>query len=69
MVDIAVEQETPITALCASQTMDPSMKEIRLTEQDWQVLKDTQKLFAIFVKPTIQLQAPEYPALNFAVPL
>ena len=69
MVDIAVEQETPITALCASQTMDPSMKEIRLTEQDWQVLKDTQKLFAIFVKPTIQLQASEYPTLNFVIPL
>jgi hypothetical protein len=34
MINIACSQETPITAVCASQTIDLSVREIMLTQKD-----------------------------------
>ncbi|KFZ19521.1 hypothetical protein V501_00632 [Pseudogymnoascus sp. VKM F-4519 (FW-2642)] len=60
--------EVPITALCASQQLDISMRDIALTATDWATLHDLLKLFYIFVRPTEKLQGSSYPTLNYAVP-
>ena len=69
MLDTAIKLRVPITALCASQTMDVSMKDIALTTADWQLLEDLREFFLIFVKPATKLQSSVYPSLNMALPL
>ena len=69
MVSTSLKLRLPITALCASQQMDPSMRDIQLTSEDWAILEKLKRLFEIFVKPSTLLQATDYPTLNMAVPL
>ncbi|KFY49456.1 hypothetical protein V495_00589 [Pseudogymnoascus sp. VKM F-4514 (FW-929)] len=64
MIDIALKLQVPITALCASQQLDISMRDIALTA----TLYDLVKLFYIFVYLTEKLQGSSYPTLNYAVP-
>jgi hypothetical protein len=61
-------QESPITAVCASQTIDLSVREIMLTQGDWLILHKLHEFFMIFVHPTKKLQASRYPTLNYAIP-
>ena len=68
MLDTAICLREPITALCASQVLDMSMRTIQLTTKDWEILLQLQRLFAIFVKPSTKLQAHQYPTLNMAIP-
>jgi hypothetical protein len=68
MIDIALKLQVPITALCASQQLDISMRDIALTTIDWATLHDLLKLFYIFIRPTEKLQGSSYPTLNYAVP-
>lgn len=67
MLVAAIELRAPITAHCASQSLDLSMRQIQLTEKDWDVLVDLEQLFKIFVKPTRQMQASNYPALSAVI--
>ena len=67
MIDIALKLQAPITALCASQQLDISMRNIALTAIDQATLHDLLKLFYIFVCPTEKLQGSSYPTLNYAV--
>ncbi|KFY91845.1 hypothetical protein V500_04432 [Pseudogymnoascus sp. VKM F-4518 (FW-2643)] len=60
--------QVPITALCVSQQLDTSMRDIALTTVDWATLHDLLKLFYIFIRPTEKLQGSSYPTLNYAVP-
>jgi hypothetical protein len=68
MIDIALKLQVPITALCASQQLDISMRNIALIAIDWATLHDLLKLFHIFVRLTEKLQGSSYPTLNYAVP-
>jgi hypothetical protein len=68
MVSTAIKLQTPITAICATQQMDMSMRDIALTPEDWNTLHALQNFFYIFVKPSQKLQASLYPTLNFAIP-
>jgi hypothetical protein len=68
MINIAVIQESPITAVCASQTIDLSVRESMLTQKDWSILHKLHEFFMIFVHPTRKLQGTKYPTLNYAIP-
>ncbi|KFY94740.1 hypothetical protein V498_03750, partial [Pseudogymnoascus sp. VKM F-4517 (FW-2822)] len=68
MVSAVIKLQTPITAICATQQMDLSMRDIALTPEDWITLHALQNFFYIFVKPSQKLQASVYPTLNFAIP-
>ena len=57
MLNTAIKLRIPITAVCATQQMDPSMKDIALTQEDWVTLNALQDFFYIFVKPSQKLQA------------
>ena len=56
MLENALKLEQPINALCASQTMDLSMRNIIITSIEWQVLHGLKAFFKIFVKPAEQVQ-------------
>lgn len=68
MINTALKLQSPITALCASQQLDPSMRDISLSSTDWMILHSLLQLFNIFVRPTEKLQAASYPTLNIAIP-
>ncbi|KFZ18867.1 hypothetical protein V501_00969, partial [Pseudogymnoascus sp. VKM F-4519 (FW-2642)] len=68
MVSTAIKLQTPIAAICATQQMDMSMRDIALTPEDWNILHALQNFFYIFVKPSQKLQASSYLTLNFAIP-
>lgn len=68
MLENALKLEQPINALCASQTMDLSMRNIIITSIEWQVLHGLRAFFKIFVKPAEQVQADSYPTLNVCIP-
>jgi hypothetical protein len=68
MISIACTQESPITAVCASQTIDLSIREIMLTQTNWAILHKLHEFFLIFVHPTKKLQAARYPTLNYVIP-
>ena len=68
MLSKALKLQGPITALCASQRFDLAVKEIELSASDWTHLHDLVGFFQIFVRPSTQLQAEEYPTLNKVIP-
>ncbi|KFY06197.1 hypothetical protein V491_08791, partial [Pseudogymnoascus sp. VKM F-3775] len=68
MLENALKLEQPINALCASQTMDLSMRDIIITSIEWQVLHGLKAFLKIFVKPAEQVQADNYPTLNVCIP-
>jgi hypothetical protein len=68
MLHKALKLQGPITAHCASQQLDKSIKDLELTVSDWSHLHDLLAFFKIFVRPSKQLQAEEYPTLNKAIP-
>jgi hypothetical protein len=68
MINIACLQEGPITAVCASQTIDRSVQDIILNRTDWVILHKLLEFFAIFVHATKKLQASHYPSMNYAIP-
>jgi hypothetical protein len=68
MIGIACSQESPITAVCASQTIDMSVRDIMLNQSDWAILHKLHEFFQIFVHPTKKLQASVYPTLNYVIP-
>jgi hypothetical protein len=68
MISIASSQESPITAVCASQTIDLSVRDIMLNQSDWVILHKLHEFFQIFVHPTKKLQASMYPTLNYVIP-
>lgn len=68
MLTAALKLRAPITAHCASQSLDVSMRHIRLTDADWDILESLQQFFHIFVKPTTQMQAVAYPTLSSVIP-
>ena len=55
MINVAYMQESPITAVCASQTIDLSVRDIMLTQNDWTILHKLHKFFLIFIHPTKKL--------------
>ena len=69
MLDAALKLRTSITALCATQQLNSSIHDISLSQTDWNVFVTVQRLFTIFARPTIKLQADKYPTLNIAIPL
>jgi hypothetical protein len=68
MLENALKLKQPINALCASQTMDLSMRNIIITLIEWQVLHGLRAFFKIFVKPAEQVQADSYLTLNVCIP-
>jgi hypothetical protein len=68
MLKTALKLQIPITAICATQEMDISMRDIALMPEDWQMLRSLEAFFLIFVSPSQKLQASQYPTLNFAIP-
>ena len=69
MLEGALKLRVPITAVCTTQQLDMSMKDIALTAEDWVTIKSLELLFLIFLKPSRRLQSDSYPTLNFAIPL
>jgi hypothetical protein len=67
MIYYAYTQEEAINAVCASQTIDISVREIKLTYKDWIIIYHLLKLFKIFVYTTKKLQASTYPTMNYAI--
>jgi hypothetical protein len=68
MINVACMQESLITAVYASQTLDLSVREIMLTQNDWVILHKLHEFFMIFVRSTKKLQAARYPTLNYVIP-
>ena len=68
MINVACMQESPIMAVCASQTIDLSVRDIMLSQNDWTILHKLNEFFMIFVHPTKKLQASQYPTLNYVIP-
>jgi hypothetical protein len=68
MLSIAYSQEAPITAVCTTQQIDISVRDIMLTPQDWELLQEIIDLFEIFVHPSRKLQGSTYPTLNYTIP-
>jgi hypothetical protein len=67
MVYHACIQEEAINAVCASQTIDLSVRDIMLTHEDWTIINCLFKLFEIFVHSTKKLQSSTYPTMNYAI--
>ena len=67
MIYYACTQEEAINAVYASQTIDISVHEIKLTYKDWIIIHYLLKLFEIFVYVTKKLQASTYPTMNYAI--
>ena len=68
MADTFIKLKVPIMALCASQNLDPSMRDILLTNADWAILEKLRQLFEIFVKPSTVLQGDVYPTMSITIP-
>lgn len=68
MLQNVLNLQEPITAHCASQRLDLSMKTIISSHEDWKTLKQLRDLFNIFVATSTQLQADNCPTLNHVVP-
>ena len=68
MIRKACVLKVPITAVCATQTLDQSVKLLILTPSDWTLLDEVLQFFKIFVRPTRLLQGSTYPTLNYAIP-
>src|SRR5450432_3574342 len=60
--------QIPITAVCAVQDYDNSVRALILTQADWAILDNIQKLFVIFVRPSQKLQGKVYPTMSYALP-
>lgn len=69
MLETAIKLRIPITAVCSTQKLDISMKDIALTSNDWAIIEALERLFLIFLKPSRRLQSDSYPTLNFTIPL
>ena len=69
MLEAAIKLRIPITAVCSTQKLDISMKDIALTSNDWAIIEALERLFLVFLKPSRQLQSDSYPTLNFTIPL
>ena len=67
MLETTLILKSAITALCASQVLDLSMKNIQLTPEDWNIPGKLRRLFAVFTKPSAKLQGKTYPTLSMAV--
>lgn len=68
MLESAIKLQVPITAICASQQWDISMRDIALNANDWSTIKELELFFVIFLRPSQKLQASTYPTLNYAIP-
>lgn len=68
MIKIACSLQAPITAVCATQEFDLSVKQLMLSATDWLLLNSLLKLFIIFVHPSKKLQGNIYPTMNYAIP-
>ncbi len=68
MLQVAIKAPTSIAAHCATQKLDSSMRALQLNEEDMDILEQIERVFTIFVRPTIRIQADKYPILNSAVP-
>lgn len=68
MLQNALLMEAPITALCASQTLDTSMRDIQITSKEWELLHALTDFFEIFKRISEKVQADGYPTLNYCVP-
>ncbi|KFY67389.1 hypothetical protein V496_01580 [Pseudogymnoascus sp. VKM F-4515 (FW-2607)] len=69
MLETALKLRIPITAVCSTQKLDLSMKDISLTTDDWAIIKALERLFLVFLKPLRRLQSDSFPTLNFTIPL
>ena len=68
MIKGACNLQIPITAVCAIQDYDISVRALMLTQADWAILDNIQRLFTIFVRPSQKLQGKVYPTMNYAIP-
>jgi hypothetical protein len=68
MLESAIKLRVPITAICASQQLDISMRDIALNADDWSTIQALELFFLIFLSPSQKLQASTYPTLNYAIP-
>ena len=55
MLETAIKLRIPITAVCSTQKLDISMKDISLTTDDWAIIKALERLFLVFLKPLRRL--------------
>jgi hypothetical protein len=60
MIKRACDLRVPIQSVCAVQDLDLSVKALELTLNDWQILNQMLKIFAIFVRPSKKLQGEKY---------
>jgi hypothetical protein len=56
MLIAAINLQVPITAICATQQMDISIRDITLTLEDWSMLKGLKDFFLIFVSLSQKMQ-------------
>jgi hypothetical protein len=68
MLEHALAMEAPITALCASQTLDISMRDIIISTKEWELLHNLEDFFKIFKRASEKVQADGYPTLNYCLP-
>jgi hypothetical protein len=69
MLETALKLRILITAVCSTQKLDISMKDISLTANDWAIIEALKRLFLVFLKPSRRLQSDTFPTLNFTIPL
>ena len=55
MLETAIKLRIPITAVCSTQKLDISMKDIILTSNDWTIIEALERLFLVFLKPSRRL--------------
>jgi hypothetical protein len=67
MLEAALALQTPIIAVCATQTLDISMPDVCLTGPDWLQLAELQE-FLIFFRPSEKMQGSAFPTLNYVIP-
>src|SRR5256885_2113763 len=67
MLNIARQQEVPIIAVCATQQIDMSVREVIPIQDDWGILRQLLKFLENFTQATKRLQATTYPTLNYAI--
>lgn len=68
MLALAIKQRPAINAVCVTQQLDISVKDIYLTEIDWAQIQEIASFFKMFVSTTKKMQSTSSPTLNEVIP-
>ena len=69
MLSSFLHLRVPIIAVLATQTLDRSLRNFMLDDNEWEIIKNLLSCFNIFVKISTHMQSESTPTLNWTVPL